>query len=310
MRGQLQHPINWILILFGGAFFLLLFITIARTVIDTSEGLGEATTINALTNTIDRTKANPETTVELQLPELITICDSGAFTIRSGNQERTIATHALFGPESLAGPTTVSSQEFSIVNPITTLTYLYPHDTLYLLDTGLPESLIERFDTIPGQEFLPSQLSSIDISHPRAVIISDDPATFQGSFTFDAEIHGILTAPRKVTFYEYEQGQFTRPQEHNSPNEDFLAAAIVAGTRERYACGLITVTAQAQFLAALNTKRTEELLSWNPPLICQDAYRRALSAYNDLANLENIAAVEFQLLSASKTLGDNGCPNI
>jgi len=314
-HAQLSHPLNWILVLFAGAFFLLLFISITRSILDTGEGVSEATTINVLTNIIQKTKANPETRITTTLPEITVDCENGVFQLTSGKQQRAFTTHALFAPEQLRGETTLWSEEFKLVNPITTLTYLFPRDTLYITTESVPNSLADSLSQLTYKTALASELSTLDLQgYPHIVIIAANADVLQGrQLTVEKgqEVHGIWFNTGTIKFYSY-TGKFVPDGESTYVNKEFLLAAIAAVTNNQYACGLAVADTQTRFLASINLARTKILLQENPPEICRRAYEQAANAYASLANngLENPRAAHLELQRASKTLGDNGCPNI
>lgn len=316
-RAQISHPLNWILVLFAGAFFLLLFISITRSIIDAGENSAEATTINVLTNIIEKTKANPETRVTTILPDLTTACEDGVFQLKSGRQQRTFTTHALFAPTHLKGETTLWSEEFKLVNPITTLTYFFPHDTLYILTESVPQTIIDALSTFPLKVVEVAELSTTDLQgYSRVVVVAvntDDLLSSSLALRKGQEAHGIWfnTITAKVKFYSYTTS-FILEGNSTYVNKEFQYAAIAAQTSKQYACGLAVAETQAQFLAKINLERITLLRGETSLETCRQAYTQAKEGYENLITngLTNARAAYLDLLQASMTLGNNGCPNI
>jgi hypothetical protein len=318
-RGQIEHPINWILVLVAGAFFLILFVAITRTVIDSNEDFSEAASINTLSNILWKSKANVETLTNVTLPEMTTSCSDRQFIVYAGKQQRTFTTHALFAPEKIEGPVALWSEEFKLITPMTTVTYIFPKDTLYVITGSAHRGSIDKLKTVSHVVVPFSELTSTNVKkHSRVVVINKGADSLLGkklNIDRGQEVHGIEYSTSTITFFTYNDGFEAVTPSQSFVSDEFLLAAIAAETQERYVCGRDIASQQAQFLSRVNQERIRLLLTQNPITDCRIAYERAWGGYerivqNGLSDATAIRSSRTDFSLANKELSNWGCATI
>ena len=299
MRGQLQFSLNWILVAVAGAFFLLLFIAIARNITETGQDSRELSSFNQVLRTIENAKSSPGTQVRASFSNLETTCES-VYAVQLAGQIRNIPEHALYSPPLLDGALTIRSEELYLGFPIITLTYLLP-DARPIYAMGSVD--------VNLREFLEAETITNTNDAPQdAILVSD-----QTILPEDAPSIVILipSGPdNKVSFYE--NGVLTG--ESNYVNKELLLAAIASTNKERYECGLSIVEKKMRFLAKFNKERAEIIKS-AASVRCNSAYDSAIRELEtleqtELTQITEINSVTRGLNRANSILLANSCPTI
>ncbi|MBR9702617.1 hypothetical protein GOV10_01145 [Candidatus Woesearchaeota archaeon] len=329
-RAQLAHPLNWILVLIAGAFFLILFIAIIRMVTDTNRGLTDVKTLGRVQNIIDSSQSDPGTMGIYSLPKIITRCELGnPYTIELSGQTREYLTQALFSPRLLDGETIIWSEELRFPAPITSTTYLFPENTLVLIlkeDGDLHYTITNLLDSLNTKEIYPADLETYNARGHDLVIVLSAGDLNTRNFRTSAQVHGVRiqggARPSEVgtlTFYK-NTGQFVDDGGASYATKELLLAGIFAGSRERYLCGRSVVEERMLFLSTLEYERLmiiNNTLETVWPEKCLIAYDQALTLYEGLNNqldssglgdtgpLHNIKS---QLLIQHNVLRKEGCP--
>jgi len=301
MRGQIQFSLNWILVVIGGVFFLLLFIAIAMNVMETGEERQQVSSFTQVVRTIENAKASPGTTVRTSFSNLQTTCDS-SYTVQLAGQQRSIPEHTLFSPPLLDGSLTIRSEELYLGMPITTLTYLLPDNR--------PVYIMETVD-VNLQGFLDSEVVSEAKDAPQdAILVSDGMVDQEDRPRFFINIPDNAEQGKVKFFVNGESAG-----ESDYANKELLLAAIVSTNTERYECGLGVAEKKMHFLAKLNAARAEELQEANTNRNCESAYNSAITALNTLQETSLTQIIELDSITrslnrANSILLANSCPTI
>lgn len=327
-QAQLQHPLNWILVVIAGAFFLLLFITIIRSVSDSAGNIDSVETLGSAQAVIEQSKANPGIKTSYSLPLTQTSCSRPGqpFALRIGEQERQLAGQTIFSLQTLEGETTIWSEEYDLVSPITTITYLVNEDVLIVVLQDIHpriKDLLEPFnvETIAYTELEEKRFRGYEHIVVLSTLLQPlnnielNLASGQRAYGLEIDAGNPPNRVGDVTFYKYDE-VFTQDGASTSySSESLLIAAIISGSSERYACGLSQIESRMHFLAELNKERIEIIQASSWPNACTLAYDSATLSYATLAvtplsDRTTLQNERVRLLAAGETLLNEGCPNI
>lgn len=301
MRGQIQFSLNWILVVVGGVFFLLLFIAIARNVMETGEEQQQVSSFTQVMRTIENAKSSPGTQVRASFSNLQTTCDN-SYSVQLAGQQRSIPEHTLFSPPLLDGSLTIRSEELYLGMPITTLTYLLPDNRpVYVIGTVdvnlrgfLDAEVVSEASDVPQDAILVSDGEVAQEDRPRFFINIPDNAE-QGTVNFF--VNGENAGESKYA------------------NKELLLAAIASTNTERYECGLGVAEKKMHFLAELNKERAEILDDEESNPSCNSAYDSTITALTNLktkslTDVSDLESITRDLNRANNILLANSCPTI
>ena len=310
-RAQLQHPMNWILILFAGFFFLLLFVAIANNVTRTAQTTDDVITVSRITSSLEQTRASPGTRYELQLNNLETSC-ADVFTLEFSGQLEPLRGHPIFAQRTLDGTTTMFSEQLRIDKPYTTITYLYTQDTtLYLsqdLTINTRNYLTERFRNVQlfDQDDLPSSFSG---TKTITVFHNDLPDSWDGvSLRSGQDFKAISITSLNSGTATYMDSTYIE-----YPSSEFLLAAIISPDKQTYDCGVRLAEQRVQFTAKLLLNRTQQLREHHNTPLCTNYYQQAEDALIGLTNIDlsqsnAISQARIDLRYTNTRLAANSCP--
>lgn len=330
-RGQIEHPLNWILVLIAGAFFLLLFIAILRLLTDTNAGLNDVKTLGRVQSILDESQANPGTLGTHTLPEIHTRCELGSpFTIELSGQTREYPTYALFSPEKLKGETLLWSEEFSYPSPITTISYLIPKNTPILIIDGtidVPQEIIDLLNSLNKKVIPAADLADYNTRGQDLIIVVSAENLAGRTINTEAQVHGIYLQPDsqrptdmgEINFYTYKK-QFITDGSAAYATKELLLAGLFAGNQERYLCSRSVIKERMLFLTQLESERISRIRD-SPDVVwpnkCMIAYDQTIPLYaqlnntlytTDLEQTAQLSTIKSQLLIQHNALRKEGCP--
>ena len=301
---------NWILILFAGFFFLLLFVSIINSVTRTATTTDEVVLVSRITNTIEQTRAAPGTSYTVELRNLEASC-TDTFNLEFSNRIEQLRGHPIFSQRNLDGTTVLFSEQLRINKPYTTMTYLYTKDTtLYIseaLNPALRAFLNNRFDDVRTFSSAPNSFSG----RKTIVLFDGDTSALpipQPSRNQDLRIFNITS--------NQEQGLITLPEGATIayPSQEFFLGAIISDDEASYACALRLAEQRIKFTAKILEERARII---NESINrCNEQYTLAINEFQDLRN--NLDLSEQNALISHRTnlrnintrLAANNCPQV
>lgn len=320
-HAQLEHPINWILILFAGFFFLLLFVSIANTVTRSASSTDDIRTIAQTTNTIELTRAAPGTTYEVMFNDLETMCVNNQFSITLRGQNTPLTLHPIFSEEELDGLTRIWSERLIIEKPVTTLTYVLEEGTsiyfsqeLQLQQPPLYQYVLSHF---PLQQFSENDMPN-SFSGSKLIIIGTQSLVLPSDFSLrsgqDIKVLKVQSSSNRDVGRIELNGQTVV-----YPTKEFLLAAIVSQDANTYRCGVGIAQERISFVTSLSLERTKLLNQSTTNPLCTEFYERAITSYETILNQDisvftqisdvNDLRNEIQKLRTTNTnLAANNCP--
>lgn len=332
-RGQVEHPLNWILIVVTGAFFLLLFFAVIKSVMQNTRGIENARSVTNLDAVFEATQANPGWTNNYTLPGLTTRCGGGGqdYTVEFGSELLTYPYLALFSPSNLEGETVVWSEEFRYPGPLITLTYLLPASTLVLIEDKVNEEIRKEFaERLTTKTFAMGDLQNMDVrGFNPVIVISEDTRdtdlvgkslrTSRGQHLSGVQITGdYQLGPGTMSFYSY-SGEFERTsKEVPYLTKELLFAAAASTSALRYYCGLQKVEDRFHFITTMYRERVKKIdYATNYPE-CEQRANALVTSLGNVENLQlnnltesaNIVAVKDALVGANQYFRSWNCPLI
>ena len=167
MRGQVAHPLNWILVLFAGVVFLIFFVVLIKGMVEGGEHKQAISDLTYIKDLIESSQANPNTVTRFLTKEFNTECELGLFTARMSPQTLDFSGQAIFASPALEEDILLWSHQFELGGPIMALSYLVSDSTLFVLYDPSPPFPLTYEPPLWVKDMLPNNVSIIEATRPE-----------------------------------------------------------------------------------------------------------------------------------------------
>jgi len=286
----MEHPLNWILVIVAGAFFLLLFVAVIKSVTQHSTDVSNVRAVTDMDALFEASQSNPSTVANYSLKRMETRCRVDKYEVEMGDDMLEYPFSAIFSPAALDGDTVVWSEEFRYPGPVTTITYMLPVTSLILL-VDYPTDIFDERVAVKGVDF--DGLSSFDASGFDPVIVVNNPSGpplggqklgRTGKRTYGIELSTTTNKEYGTAkFYSYGTSGFVYVGESPYLTSELMVGAVVSTSNERYDCMTKPVQDRLQLISEIQSRRILAITTWDP-LDCVGAKDLAKAKYDGLAS--------------------------